>query len=249
MSIYPKLIGRLGNQMFQICCAIGYSKKHNIPYWIPKQSIAEHIWPAFFKHFPAESMPGTKYIQYKEPSHSYNEIPKYQNICIEGFFQSELYFKDYRKDIIDAFQIPYKRLDGFVSIHVRRGDYLEMQHKHPVVTYDYISSAVKHFMELGYKSFVVCSDDIKWCRQNFKPLELFGAVFSYSSGHGPIEDLALMSCCEHNIISNSSFSWWSAWLNQNPDKIVIAPEVWFGPGNSHLDTKDLLPESWLKMPV
>lgn len=247
MSVYPNLIGRLGNQMFQISCAIGYSKKHNIPYWIPTKSTAEHIWPAFFKHFPTESLPGTKYIEYLEPSHSYSEIPKYQNVCLNGFFQSEKYFVDYRQDIIDAFQIPYKRLDGFVSIHVRRADYLQFTDKHPPVTYEYISSAVKYFIELGFKSFVVCSDDIKWCRIQFKPLELFGAVFSYSTGHGPIEDLAMMSCCVHNIISNSTFSWWSAWLNQNPDKIVVAPKIWFGPGNSNLSDVDIIPESWIKM--
>lgn len=247
MSVYPKLIGRMGNQMFQISAAISYSKKHNIPYWIPKQSVNEHIWPAFFKHFPSEPMPGTKYIQYNEPSHSYNEIPKYQNICLNGFFQSEKYFSHCRQDIIDAFQIPYKRLDGYVSIHVRRGDYLQFADKHPPVTYEYISAAVKHFIELGFSNFVVCSDDIKWCRISFKPLELFGAVFSYSAGHEPIEDLAMMSCCIHNIISNSSFSWWAAWLNQNPDKIVIAPKIWFGEGNKNLDDRDLVPETWIKM--
>jgi len=247
MSVYPKLIGRLGNQMFQISAAIGYSKKHNIPYWVPKQSIAEHIWPAMFKHFPSEPMPGVSYVHYKEPEHSYNEIPFRQNICIEGFFQSQKYFDHCRQDIIDAFQIPYKKLDGFVMIHVRRSDYLEMQDKHPVITYDYISEAVKHFISFGYKSFVVCSDDIKWCRIQFKPLELYGAVFSYSSGNGPIEDLALLSCGEHFIGSNSSFSWWAYYLNQNPDKIGIFPETWFGPGNSHLSTKDIYPEGVIKM--
>lgn len=241
-----KLIGRLGNQIFQIAATLCYAKKHSMPYWIPKRSMAEHIWPAFFKHFPADPGRAIPYFEYKEPSHSYTEIPKFHNVRLEGFYQSEKYFYGYRDEILNAFQIPYKKLDGFVSIHARRGDYVQYADKHPPVTYEYISAAVKHFIELGYTSFVVCSDDIKWCRIQFKPLELFGATFSYSSNHQPIEDLAMMSCCEHNIISNSSFSWWSAWLNQNPDKIVIAPKQWFGPGNSHLDTKDLIPESWLK---
>jgi len=247
MSIYPKLIGRTGNQMFQISAAIGYSKKHSIPYWIPKTSTAEHIWPAFFKHFPSEPMPGTKYVLYKEPNHYYEEIPLHQNICIEGFFQSEKYFSHCRQDILNAFQIPYKKLDGFVSIHIRRGDYMQMQDKHPVVTYEYISEAVKHFIDLGYKSFIVCSDDIKWCKIQFKPLELFGAVFSFSAGHGPIEDLALLSCAEHFIGSNSSFSFWGYWLNQNPDKIGIFPKQWFGPGNSNLSEIDIYPEGVIKM--
>ena len=246
MSIYPKLIGRTGNQMFQISAAIGYSKKHNIPYWVPKKSISDHVWPAMFKHFPSEPFPGTRYVNYKEPEYPYNEIPLHQNICIEGFWQSEKYFHHCRHDILDAFQVPYKKLDGFVSIHVRRGDYLQYSDKHPPVTYEYISEAVKYFIDLGYKSFVVCSDDIEWCRRNLKPLELFGAVFSFSNEKEPMADLALQSCCEHNIIANSSFSWWGAWLNRNDEKIVIVPKQWFGPGNDHLDTKDLIPESWIR---
>jgi hypothetical protein len=243
------LIGRLGNQAFQIATTLSYSLKHNMPYWIPRTSQAEHIWPAFFKHFPDQPKehPERKYIEYKEKNHYYEEIPHYNNVRLSGFFQSEKYFSDYRQEIIDAFQIPYKKLEGFVSIHVRRGDYLQFTEKHPPVTYEYISAAVKHFIDLGFFSFVVCSDDIKWCRVQFKPLELFGAVFSYSAGHSPIEDLAMMSCCVHNIISNSSFSWWSAWLNQNPDKIVIAPKIWFGEGNKNLDDSDIVPESWIKM--
>lgn len=245
--VTTKLIGRLGNQIFQIATVIGYAKKHSMPYCIPQRSINENIWPAFFKHFPTEPNRFIPYNDYKEPSHSYNEIPKFQNIRLEGFFQSEKYFSDYRQDIINAFQIPYKKLDGFVSIHVRRGDYLDMQDKHPVITYEYISEAVKHFIGLGYKSFVVCSDDIKWCKIQLKPLELYGAVFSYSAGHGPIEDLAMMACCEHNICSNSSFSWWAYWLNRNPDKIGIMPKVWFGPGNSHLSDVDIYPEGVIKL--
>jgi len=240
-------MGRLGNQMFQIATTVAYSKKHNIPYWIPRRSMAEHVWPAYFKHFPKEPEQFVKYIEYKEPNHHYDEIPRCTNVILEGFFQSEKYFKDYRQDIIDAFQVPYKKLDGFVSIHVRRGDYLQYADKHPPVSYEYISEAVKYFINLGYSDFVVCSDDIRWCRIQLKPLELFGAVFSFSSEREPIADIALQSCCEHNIIANSSFSWWGAWLNQNPDKTVVAPEKWFGPGNEHLNTKDLIPDNWIKM--
>lgn len=246
MSVTCRLMGQLGNQMFTISATISYSIKHNIPYWIPQRSMAEHIWPAFFKHFPKEPEQFEKYFIYKEPSHNYNEIPKHSSIILEGFFQSEKYFSHCRQQIIDAFQIPYKKLDGFVSIHVRRGDYLQFADKHPPITYEYISAAVKHFIELGFSKFVVCSDDIKWCRIQFKPLELFGATFSYSAGHPPIEDMALMACCEHNIIANSTFSWFSGWLNQNPDKIVIAPKIWFGKGNQHLSDIDIIPESWLR---
>lgn len=241
-----KLWAQTGNQMFMLSAMLGYAKKHNMDFFAPPTTIAPNVWPTYFPQFPTQRCP-PHYFTYKEPDHSYNEIPFHEHIQLEGYFQSEKYFSDYRQDILDAFQIPYKRLDGFVSIHVRRGDYLQFTDKHPPVSYEYISAAVKYFIELGFKSFVVCSDDIKWCRIQFKPLELFGAVFSYSTGHGPIEDLAMMSCCVHNIISNSTFSWWSAWLNQNPEKIVIAPKIWFGPRNSNLSDVDIVPETWIKM--
>lgn len=239
--VTTNLFAGMGNQMFMLAAMLGYAKKHNMPYFAPRQTIAPHIWPTYFPQFPT-GVPKSHFFRYKEPEHSYTEIPFKENIEIEGYFQSEKYFNHCRQDIIDAFQIPYKRLDGFVSLHVRRGDYLKCPDKHPVITYEYIAEAVKYFIGKGYSSFLVCSDDIKWCRLNLKPLEVYGAVFTFSTETNPINDLALMSCCEHNIIANSSFSWWANYLNQNPDAICIAPKNWFGPGNSHLSTKDLYRE-------
>lgn len=244
--VTTKLWAGLGNQMFMLAAMIGYAKKHNMQFFAPRHTIAPNIWRTYFPQFPIKDLP-QHFLIYKEPVHSYTEIPFYENVCIEGFFQSERYFSHCRQDVLDAFQIPYKKLHGFVTLHIRRGDYLNYPDKHPVISYDYISEAVKHFISFGYKSFVVCSDDIKWCRIQLKPLELFGAVFSFSSGSGPIEDLALLSCGEHFIGSNSSFSWWAYYLNQNPDKIGFFPEKWFGPGNSHLSTVDLYPERVIKL--
>lgn len=244
--VSTRLIGRMGNQMFQIAAAIGYGTKHKMNYWIPQESINERIWPAFFRHFPKEPEEFHKYFIYKEPEHSYREIPFKEQIILDGFFQSEKYFAHCRTYILNAFQIPYKQLEGYVSIHVRRGDYaIQFPDKHPPVTIEYLKDAIAYMKEKGYDNFVVCSDDINWCRKEFKPIT--DAVFSYSSNHPAIEDLAMMSCCEHNIIANSSFSWWSAWLNQNPEKIVIAPKIWFGPANQNLSSKDICPESWITM--
>lgn len=245
MSATCKLWARIGNQMFMIATTLGYAIKHNIDYFIPDKTIAPHVWPTYFPQFPKAPNRLERMFLYKEPEHNYNEIPFYPSIVLEGYFQSEKYFSHCRQQIIDAFQIPYKKLDGFVSIHVRRGDYIQYADKHPPVTFEYIKQAVMLMIEKGYKDFVVCSDDIKWCKEKFKPLGTEGAAFSYSAGHAPIEDLAMMSCCEHNIIANSSFSWWAGWLNQNTEKIVIAPEIWFGKGNENLSTKDILPQTWL----
>ena len=133
--------------------------------------------------------------------------------------------------------------DEVVSIHIRRGDYLQSPNHHPVISLNYCMKAIKQFPR-DYK-VVVFSDDINWCKTE----AFFGDKFKFIEGQTDIEDFYLMSMCVNNIICNSSFSWWAAWLNSNPDKIVIAPmdDRWFGPAYDHFDTKDLYPEEWIKM--
>lgn len=244
MGVTCKLWAQLGNQMFMCSAVLGYAKKHRLDYFLPPKTIAPAVWKTYFPQFPTQICP-PHYFTYKEPEHSYNEIPYHKFIQLEGFFQSEKYFAHCREDILKAFQIPWKPLEGFVSIHVRRGDYLNYPDKHPVITIEYLRDSILYMAERGYRNFVVCSDDIPWCRKTFAGVE--GASFSYSNNRDPIQDLALLSCAEHQICSNSSFSWWGQYLNQNPNKIVVMPEKWFGPGNSHLSTKDLYPEYAIKL--
>lgn len=243
MGVTTKLWAGTGNQMFMLAAMIGYAKKHDLNYFAPPTTIAPHVWKTYFPQFSTQKCP-VHYFTYKEPEHHYNEIPFKEHIQLEGYFQSEKYFMHCRQDIINAFQIPWKPLEGQASIHVRRGDYLLYPDKHPVVTIDYLREAILHMAKIGVRNFVVCSDDIPWCRQTFSGVK--GAYFTYSAKKDVYSDLALMSCCQHNIISNSSFSWWGAWLNQNPDKIIIAPKTWFGPGNQHLSDIDIIPKTWLR---
>lgn len=245
-AVTAKLWAGMGNQMFMIAAALGYAKKHGTNYFLPPTTIAPHIWKTHFPQFPTQRCP-PHYVNYKEPRHSYSEIPKMDFIEIEGYFQSAKYFNHCKDFVIDSFQIPYKIMEGYVSIHVRRGDYLLYPDKHPVITIEYITEAVKFFLDKGYKNFIVCSDDIKWCRVQMKQLEQMGAELQFSSGRDHYQDLALLSCAEHQICSNSSYSWWGYYLNRNPDKIGIMPERWFGPGNYHLATFDLYPEGVIKM--
>jgi len=86
-----------------------------------------------------------------------------------------------------------------------------------------------------------------WCKENINKKKYPSCKFEYSKGKTEVDDLRLMSCCEHNIIANSTFSWWGAWMNQNKNKIVVAPKVWFGAENFHLKTNDIVPETWIRM--
>lgn len=237
------LIGRLGNQMFEIAAAYAHSLRTGTNFYCPKKSQAPQIWPTYFNHLPVLPANTSARHVYKEKSHSYTEIPlELTNVRLEGYFQSEKYFCNYRQQIIDLFGLPWELKKGWVSIHVRRTDYLQFSNQFPVITKEYILSAIDYLSKFGSYNFLFYSDDIKWCRETFGTFPVH-----FSNGGQPLNELASMSCCEHNIIANSSFSWWAAWLNQNPEKVVIAPRTWFGPGNAHLDTKDLCPDKWIRL--
>lgn len=236
-----KLYGRLGNQMFQIAATIGYAEKYGMPYSIPKQSISPKIWPRYFDQFPNGSY---DFPLYKEPSHEYNDIPFLPNVCLDGYFQSEKYFEHCAHAIEEAFDMSRIRLAKTVSMHVRRGDYVHLQTKHPLMSRKWYERAAAMFP--GHRFFIF-SDDPEWCTENLVFLKDQEATVIV--GNTPLEDLELMSTCEHNIIANSSFSWWAAWLNRNKEKKVVTPHAddWFGRDNKHLSTKDLIPKQWIQL--
>lgn len=252
-----KLIGQLGNQLFQIAATIGYAKKHNLEYCIPNQTL-NNTWASYRfdgVKYCDEIYKGTNVVTattYREPSHSYTEIPLIpaNHIVLEGYFQSEKYFSHCKEDVLNAFSWEYPGIENSVSIHVRRGDYLLYPTKHPTVTIDYLNQSIRYFTKLGYNRFMVFSDDMPWCKENINDRnEFWFCEFEYSSLNTPLEDFFLMARCEHNIISNSTFSWWGAWLNKNPNKIVVSPskENWFGIDNKHLSTEDLIPDNWVQI--
>lgn len=242
-----ELIGRLGNQLFQIATTIATALRNETNYKIPPRSLDSRIWPTYFTHLPMFGMRDRVSIRYTEPSFAYTPIPFTNNMMLSGYFQSEKYFKDCREEIIKTFGLPWRSNKGVVAIHVRRGDYLRFQDKHPVVTMEYLMGAINYFKALGYQDFRVFSDDIKWCKENLHNVN--GLQFMFSEGNNEIQDLQEMSYCEHQIIANSSYSWWGAFLNRNPDKVVITPheDNWFGISNKHLNVSDLIPKKWIRI--
>lgn len=182
-----------------------------------------------------------------------------QPVYLNGYWQSEKYFGSLRSTLLEELRptAPFSpenaalaaemRACESVSLHIRRGDYAanpEALKVHGVVPLDYYRAAAAKMAEgLKRPRFFIFSDDMEWVRENLDvghPLRFVGA----DRRNADYEDLHLMSQCRHQIIANSSFSWWGAWLNRNPDKIVVAPKGWFA---APIDTRDLIPEAWLQL--
>ena len=172
---------------------------------------------------------------------------------LDGYWQNEKYFLSNRDKLVKLFDLEFhnearifeKKIINCnsVSIHVRRGDYL----KHPeigVLDLDYYKNAIKN-LEEKYNDlhFFIFSNDIDWCRVNMKFLN--GKKYEFCSGlYRESDELILMSRCDHNIIANSSFSWWAAWLNQNTDKVVISPKKWMA---SNPNNYRWVPITWCQL--
>lgn len=231
--------GRLGNQLFQIAATIGTANKLGLEAKFPKWEYSD-----FFESHINQNL-NTSEIKniHREPGFHYSPIPNWNNMDLIGYFQSEKYFSHCKEIIRSHFSIKnskYTQKKETCSVHVRRTDYLRFSEYHPFPGLQYYESAIRIMKERGIKDFIVFSDDIEWCKQNLPGL-------NYSEGNSNIEDLDLMSKCGHNIIANSSFSWWGAWLNKNPNKIVIAPSNWFGPAKRGVITDDLYCPVWIKI--
>jgi hypothetical protein len=251
------LMGGLGNTLFQIATAYSMSLRDDKEMICDTRGITIFHNPRTFyvdnifrKIKFSDNLIYQKHVS--ESGFHYSPIPKLDgNIKLIGHFQSEKYFIDHRDEVLDLFEIDNgtkeKLLERYshiinqdtCSIHIRRGDYLNIQNHHPIQPIEYYENAIKIVGE--EKHFVIFSDDIKWCEENFNFLK----NKTFISGNKDYEDLYLMSMCRNNIIANSTFSWWGAWLNTNENKQVIIPSKWFGISNSHLNTNDLYCKNWI----
>lgn len=261
-------IGRLGNNMFQTAACIGYAKKHGFKWLIPhhRRNGDNDPWllPTFWPNLPFGDFNGDRYEQHDPKDFNYKPIPEFpRGVKFVGFFQSEKWFENAKEEVKAAFPLQhYPEYEGYVSIHVRRGDYVTNSNSFPPVDDKYIYKA---FDNLAFKvregGVLWFSDDITWCKEfvNNRLEALFsdyeGGKKSYPINHVFNEDsneytaLSKMASCSHHIIANSSFSWWGAWLGHNPNKIVVAPhpEDWFGRGFTGSTPVDLLPSEWVKI--
>lgn len=175
-------------------------------------------------------------------------------IYYKGYWQNERYFSDIKSEIFNCFKFdqPINELNisvlnkiinsNSVSIHIRRGDYLNDNKRNKICDVNYYKDAVKLInSNISNPNFYIFSDDIDWCMKSF---QLSNVEYIYwNKDDTSYIDMQLMSKCKHNIIANSSFSWWAAWLNINPEKIVVTPKYWI----SSVQTSTFSPKEWINI--
>lgn len=272
--IIVQLIGGLGNQMFQyaVAKALSLEKKQQLvidasafeTYKLHQFGLHRFAAPLkFYNFFLKLKIKFYKlfgnYLIYKEKQFNYDVdffTQKGTNVYLEGYFQSELYFKKYAQEIRADFEItaPLKQKtiqlianmkeENAVSIHIRRGDYLRVSMHNTDKSIYYQMATAYIESKIQNPIYYVFSDDMDWVKENFKT-NFETHYIDFNDTFSNYEDLKLMASCKHNIIANSSFSWWGAWLNANPSKIVIAPQKWFN--DEKLNYSDVVPVDWIKL--
>lgn len=211
----------------------------------------------------------------REDGFTYKRLPspqqiKADEIILYGYYQSYLYFEKYysyiikflnleniKKNILCKNNIDFNNLENTISIHFRYGDYKKVSHFHPLLTFTYYSNALGYLLQIIPKkeTYIIYyffeEEDrrevetiINSLRIQFKNIH-FVRPNTYMEDY---EEMLFMSCCNHNIIANSSFSWWGAYFNEWKDKIVCYPSVWFGESANN-NTRDLCPKEWVCIPV
>jgi len=203
-----------------------------------------------------------KYRHYTKEPH-FNFYPQFfnagDNSYLDGYWQSEKYFKEIGEIIRQEFILKkeYFKLNAdllnlikqtdSISLHIRRSDYItnkSANQTHGTCSIDYYKMAIERVVkQLRNPYLFIFSDDIQWVKDNLKTD--LPTTYVSDGNYKDYEELILMSYCKHNIIANSSFSWWGAWLNLNPDKMVVAPKNWFI--DKRYNTTDLIPENWIKI--
>lgn len=264
--IYCNICGGLANMLFQIAAIKSMAIDNNVNYSFPNlithlnflnnenyhNSNLKHSleYLSILKRLNTEAPSGhCEIINF--PFHYENKTLPNNDVLISGFFQSEKYFKHNRDLILESFDFSsyknyvlkkysYVGMKKCTSVHVRRGDYVKLPNHHPTQSLEYYLSAIEMLKPITDK-FLIFSDDIQWCKDNLK---IDNAI--YIENEKDYIELYLMSLCKNNIISNSSFSWWGAWLNENKNKKVIGPKLWFGSAITESD-KDIIPEDWIKI--
>lgn len=258
--------GYLGNRMFQTAATIGIAKANGMDYVFPPSD--------YFNYFKGPIPVGknlhfTITEEYREPKYHYTQVilnpEKNYNLITPDFgFQTAKYWDGHENTIKSIFTfndeitsyvyekynyLLYNQDIYLCSIHVRRGDYVNLPNHHPVQPIEYYLNAAREVLRTFCQKeivFVVFSNDMKWCRENFSMYDIFDDKIVFAEGNNEAHDMHFMSLCPINIMANSSFSWWAQYLNKHKNKIAYAPNKnrWYGMAYSHWMLEDMYNPNW-----
>jgi hypothetical protein len=265
--------GRWGNQLFRIATMIGYAKEHNLEYFIPEEWKYRVYLENAHQYKDVNGIINNIQQIYNEPGFHYNTIPAINNGIIEirGYYQSNKYFNHAEQEVQSFLTINsdilnsvtntwFKESKTRLCIHIRHGDFFDRarngghkgnEHYHPVMSLQYYKNAIELILsKVLIDEFMIFTDHPETKDFIFNKFDEYDVDIVYMDFNEEfIYDFAAQSLCDHAIIPNSTFSWWSAYLNKNPNKIICCPNPsdWFGPGYNHFIKDDLLPDTWHKI--
>lgn len=263
----PDINGYLGNNLFQLATGIALAIENRTAVIVPETWSYKEYFAQTGALFYQDKSKFTITEEYTEPCFHFKSIPYVNGMNLNGYYQSHKYFDSIRNLLINRYfpKISKEFAPGaekiipsifpdrverkIVAIHVRRGDYLKFANSHPIQTMDYYNKGIEYFKKLYPRcKFLVFSNDIAECKNMFVGDDFLFSDSSQEKSEGnssTLLDFSLMTSCDGFIIANSSFSWWSAYLNDYPEKRVVAPKNWFGPALAHHNTQDLYCPDWL----
>ncbi len=268
--IVVKIIGGLGNQLFQYACGYNLARYLNTDLKIDISEFEKYKLHNFTlnkfnisaKYASKKDLEGLNIFKEKTLNFDSEVFNCDTNSYLDGYWASEKYFIKSKKNLINEFKVlnnledmnlEFSKLienSNSVSLHIRRGDYVPNSYKEQLLEIcdlDYYKRSIDYFKQKGEDyTFFIFTDDKKWVRDNFKINDFKYYFIEHNDADLNYEDFRLMSLCKHNIIANSTFSWWASWLNLNTTKIIIAPKKWH---TQKIKTKikDLIPDEWIKL--
>uniref|UniRef100_A0A6C0CZD0 Glycosyl transferase family 11 n=1 Tax=viral metagenome TaxID=1070528 RepID=A0A6C0CZD0_9ZZZZ len=269
------LAGGLGNQLFQIFTTIAYALRMKNDFGfeykkiLPNNTTRYTYWDNFLFSLKKFTFTTPVYFpRIEEHSFHYNELPMVRekdNILLDGYFQSYKYFNDYYPNICDLINIEGCKgqilntynCKEMISLHFRLGDYKKYPDYHPILPYEYYKNSIQYVIKCEkndalYILYFCEKEDFSDVSVHIDRLKTEFPKCVFIKGGELVTDweqMLMMSCCKHNIIANSTFSWWSAYFNTNSTKIVCYPNIWFGPRLSHNILNDLFPNDWVKINI
>jgi len=273
------LRGGLGNQLFQIFTTIAYAIQQSQPFFFLNNrqlgngqngvTIRYTYWDTFLdklKIFLKNDIQISSMLTVGETSFNYEKLPEHnlKDVMLYGYFQSHLYFDQYKDTIFKLIKIEAKKsaikqtVNNTISLHFRLGDYKRYPDVHPILPVSYYSNALQYLLyETNTLTSITrvlyfCEDgDLNEVTEMINELKQLYPEVVFDRADPLLfdwEQLLLMSLCKYNVIANSTFSWWGAYFNENIGKKICYPSVWFGTKAAH-NTMDLFPKDWTKISI